>query len=123
MAEEIVDHLAANAGDINFWGSVYSSYFAIPHLKRSKGKIIVIALCASWLPAPRMSFYNASKAALVSTYETLRIELGPPIGITIVNPGLIESEKTGGKFLNQQGQLAVDEEMRDVRFYWHFTCT
>ncbi|KAF2302676.1 hypothetical protein GH714_000712 [Hevea brasiliensis] len=49
----------------------------------------------------------ASKAALVSTYETLRIELGPPIGITIVNPGLIESEMTGGKFLNQQGQLAV----------------
>lgn len=49
-------------------------------------------------------------------YETLRIELGPEIGITIVTPGLIKSEMTGGKFLNQLGQLAVDEEIRDVSF-------
>ncbi|KDP22587.1 hypothetical protein JCGZ_26418 [Jatropha curcas] len=138
--KHFVDHLVANAGvtpvsmfedvpditnftptmDINFWGSVYSSHFAIPHLKRTKGKIIVIASCASWLPTPRMSFYNASKAALVSMYETLRIELAPEIGITIVTPGLIESEMTGGKFLNQQGQLEADQEMRDVGLYEHY---
>ncbi|CAI0548107.1 unnamed protein product [Linum tenue] len=47
-------------------------------------------------------------------YETLRVELGTEIGITIVTPGLIESEMTGGKFLNQQGRLGMDKEMRDV---------
>ncbi|KAJ6749731.1 hypothetical protein OIU85_000372 [Salix viminalis] len=40
------------------------------------------------------TFYNASKAALVSFYETLRVECGSHIGITIVLPGLIESEIT-----------------------------
>ncbi|EEF51744.1 Glucose 1-dehydrogenase, putative [Ricinus communis] len=56
----------------------------------------------------------ASKAAMVSMFESLRIELGSEIGITIVNPGLIESEMTEGKCLNQHGRLKVDKEMRDV---------
>ncbi|CAN1318187.1 11-beta-hydroxysteroid dehydrogenase A [Linum perenne] len=95
MFEDIPDITnLAPAMDINFWGSVYTSYFAIPHLKQSHGKIIVVASVASWLPAPRMSFYNASKAALVAMYETLRVELGTQVGITIVTPGLIESEMT-----------------------------
>ncbi|KMS97505.1 hypothetical protein BVRB_5g126480 isoform B [Beta vulgaris subsp. vulgaris] len=70
-----VDHLVNNAGitsismladyeditiprsimDINFWGSVYITQFAIPHLKRTGGKIIVMSSSASWLPTPRMS--------------------------------------------------------------------
>ncbi|KAK9190736.1 hypothetical protein WN943_019346 [Citrus x changshan-huyou] len=130
-----LDHLVTNAGvvpmclfedytditkpapamDINFWGSAYGTYFAIPYLKQTKGKIIVVASAAGWLPPPRMSFYNASKAAKIALYETLRIEFGGDIGITIVTPGLIESEITGGKFLNKNGKLEVDQEIRDVQ--------
>jgi len=33
----------------------------------------------------------------------LRIEFGPDIGVTIVTPGLIDSEMTQGKFLPQVG--------------------
>ncbi|KAK6250284.1 hypothetical protein SCA6_004289 [Theobroma cacao] len=43
---------ASPAMDINFWGSVYSTYFAQRHLKKRKGKIIVIASRAAWLFAP-----------------------------------------------------------------------
>ncbi|XWS51450.1 hypothetical protein CRYUN_Cryun12cG0177300 [Craigia yunnanensis] len=131
-----LDHLVTNAGvtpvclfedydditkgspamDINFWGSVYSTYFAHRHLKKSKGNIIVMASSTAWLFAPRMGFYNASKAALVSFYETLRTEFGIQIGITIVSPGLIKTEMTEGKFLSKEGRLEVDREMRDVSF-------
>jgi NAD(P)-dependent dehydrogenase (short-subunit alcohol dehydrogenase family) len=45
--------------DIKFWGSVYTTHFAVPHLRESRGKIIVLA-SSSWLPKPRMSFYNVS---------------------------------------------------------------
>ncbi|KAF8005830.1 hypothetical protein BT93_K0189 [Corymbia citriodora subsp. variegata] len=130
-----LDHLVTNAGispmcmfedcsditklapamDINFWGSVYSSNFALPYLKRSRGKIVVIASAAGWLPTPRMSFYNASKAALISFYETLRTELGSEITITIVTPGLVESEMTQGKFLSKDGRMVLDPQMRDVQ--------
>ncbi|KAL2482699.1 11-beta-hydroxysteroid dehydrogenase 1A [Forsythia ovata] len=100
--------------DINFWGYVYVTYFAASHLRKTKGKIIVIASSASWLNAPRLSFYSASKAAVISFYETLRVEFASEIGITIVTPGLIESEMTKGKFLTKEGTMVVDQEMRDV---------
>ncbi|RYR66476.1 hypothetical protein Ahy_A03g012467 isoform B [Arachis hypogaea] len=104
----------APAMDINLWGSAYATYFSIPHLRKSRGKIIAIASSAGWLPTPRMIFYNASKAAVISLYESLRTELGKDIGITIVTPGLVESEMTQGKFLSKDGQMVLDQEMRDV---------
>ncbi|KAG6744797.1 11-beta-hydroxysteroid dehydrogenase-like 4A [Populus alba x Populus x berolinensis] len=109
-----LDHLVNNAGisqaeyfedctevsdlthimDINFWGSIFCSRFAIPHLRRSKGKIVVISSVAPWSLTPKLSVYNASKAALISFYGTLRVEIGSHIGITIVMPGLIDTEMT-----------------------------
>ncbi|XP_057972543.1 11-beta-hydroxysteroid dehydrogenase A-like [Malania oleifera] len=129
-----LDHLVNNAGvisvcmfeestdlrdlrpvlDINFWGSVYMTRFAIPHLRESKGKIIAVASTAAWLPTPRMSIYNASKAALMSLYETLRVEFGSDVGITIVTPGFVESEMTQGKFLCKDGKMEVNPELRDA---------
>ncbi|CAN4103494.1 unnamed protein product [Withania somnifera] len=115
MFEDLVEVTnAAPSMDINFWGAVYSTHFAIPHLKETKGKIIAITSSAGYLPAARISFYNASKAALISFFETLRVELGTQIGITIVTPALTESEMTKGKFLTTEGKLEVDQVMRDV---------
>ncbi|KAK4594235.1 hypothetical protein RGQ29_018068 [Quercus rubra] len=85
--------------DINFWGSVYSTHYAVPYLRKSKGEIVVIASTGAWLSTPKFSFYNASKAALISFFETLRTEFGLDIGITIVNPGVIESEMTQSDYL------------------------
>ncbi|XP_035830381.1 11-beta-hydroxysteroid dehydrogenase-like 4A isoform X2 [Helianthus annuus] len=71
-----LDHLVCNAGigplysinndatkftpvmDINFWGSVYPTHFAIPHLMKTNGKIVVNASCAGVLNPPRGGFYN-----------------------------------------------------------------
>ncbi|XAR67876.1 11-beta-hydroxysteroid dehydrogenase [Bertholletia excelsa] len=130
-----LDHLVNNAGihhasmleelddvtnlrpvmDINFWGSVYTTRFAVPHLRNSGGKIIVMSSSNSWLPLPRSSVYNASKAAMTALFETLRIELGQDIHITLVTPGFIESELTHGKYLRKDGKLVLDEDMRDVQ--------
>ncbi|XVF49578.1 hypothetical protein PTKIN_Ptkin04bG0023700 [Pterospermum kingtungense] len=80
--------------DINFWGSVYGTHFAIPHLRKNRGKIIVMSSCAGLLNPPKACFYGASKAAQIGFYESLRSELGHEIGITIVTPGYVESEMT-----------------------------
>ncbi|GMN56590.1 hypothetical protein TIFTF001_025708 [Ficus carica] len=103
----------SQAMDINFWGSVYSTYFAIPYLKRTGGRIVAISSAASWLPVPRLGLYSASKAAVTSFFETLRVEIGRDVGITIVTPGLTESEMTQGKFLTERGTLELDQELRD----------
>ncbi|KDP22588.1 hypothetical protein JCGZ_26419 [Jatropha curcas] len=129
-----LDHLVNNAGiaprsmledcydfssfvpvmDVNFWGSVRCSQLAVPYLRKNRGKIVVIASIAPWLSTPKLSFYNASKAALISFYETMRIECGSHIGITIVIPGLIESEITTPDFLSEFGAESAAVESTQV---------
>ena len=55
-------------------------------------------------------------------FETLRIEFGPDIHITLVTPGFLESELTQGKYIAKDGKLVLDQEMRDVSIYFH-KCT
>ncbi|XP_062204594.1 11-beta-hydroxysteroid dehydrogenase 1A-like isoform X2 [Phragmites australis] len=130
-----LDHLVCNAGiasvgafeeipdvrnyssqlDVNFWGSVQTTFAALPHLRQSRGRIVVTASATGWNPVPRMSFYNAANAALINFFETLRTELGSEVGITIVTPGWIESEMSKGKFLKEHGEVEVDQEMRDAQ--------
>ncbi|KAI5067943.1 hypothetical protein GOP47_0016288 [Adiantum capillus-veneris] len=115
LVEEVQDSGPLNQiMDIDFWGYVYPTFYGLPHLKRSRGKIVVNASVISWLPYPRMAAYNAAKAAVFNFFETLRIELGSSIsGITIVTPGWIESEMTMGKFINTRGEIEVSEAQRD----------
>ncbi|KAJ3697263.1 hypothetical protein LUZ61_000968 [Rhynchospora tenuis] len=129
-----LDHLVNNAGiesvglveeitdmtnykvlmDVNFWGSVYPTYFAIPHLKASKGRVVVMSSMAGYTFVPRMAFYSASKGALISFYDTLRMEFGSEIAISIIAPGVIESEMTKGKVFTTKGKMEVDQELRDA---------
>jgi len=46
--------------DTNFWGAVHGTQYAIPHLKNSKGRIIVVASGCGWFPLPRLSIYNVN---------------------------------------------------------------
>ena len=47
--------------DVDFWGYIYPTFYALPHLKRTHGKIIVNASVTAWQPYPRMSIYNVCK--------------------------------------------------------------
>ncbi|CAN6842919.1 unnamed protein product [Brassica oleracea] len=115
LFEDIDDlSMAMPAMDINFWGSVYCTFFASSYLKKSRGKIVVIASGCGYIASPRLSFYCASKAAVIAFYETLRIEFGSKVGVTIVAPGVVDSEMTQGKFMTKNGQFIVDKELRDV---------
>ncbi|KAF5179758.1 11-beta-hydroxysteroid dehydrogenase 1B [Thalictrum thalictroides] len=100
---------ASSVMDVNFWGSVYPTQFALPHLKKSKGKILVVGSASAWSYGPYISIYSASKAALENFYETLRVELGSSVKITIASPGLIESEITQGKHTTADGTVQVDK--------------
>ncbi|XP_047314635.1 11-beta-hydroxysteroid dehydrogenase-like 2 [Impatiens glandulifera] len=97
--DDVENHPIMN---INFWGSVYITRFAIPYLRKSKGKIVVIASLAGCYPTPTLSIYTASKAAMIGFYEALRMEIGSEIGITIVAPGLVDSEITQSSQFNNK---------------------
>lgn len=51
---------------------------------------------------------QASEAAVLNFFETLRVELRDEVGITIATSGWIVSEMTGGKQLSKEGTVEVD---------------
>ncbi|GMH00696.1 hypothetical protein Nepgr_002535 [Nepenthes gracilis] len=118
-----VDHLvnATSLGhtfsfeeDINFWGNIYPTYVALPHLRQTRGRIIVNASVDNWLPLSRMSLHSAAKAALINFYDTLRIELRDDVGVTIATHGWIGAEITRGKFMLDEGAEMQWREEREV---------
>jgi short-subunit dehydrogenase len=78
---------------VNYLGSVYCTYFALPHLKRSRGQIVAVASLAGKTGVPLRSGYAASKHAVVGFFDSLRIELaGSGVGISVVYPDFVRTE-------------------------------
>lgn len=67
---------------VNFWGSVYCIFQALPYLRETKGRIVELISGAGMLPAPGASGYSAAKHALAAFVGALRIELKDS-GVTV----------------------------------------
>ncbi|CAI5473417.1 unnamed protein product [Closterium sp. Yama58-4] len=101
--------------DVDFFGSMWITLHALPFLRRARGQILVNASIGAFLPMPRFSIYNASKAGLTQFFDTLRAEpVGADVGITIGFPGATASELAAGKVLDEQGRMVVDQDRRDA---------
>lgn len=61
--------------DINFWGTVYMSKYALPSILKSKGIIIGVSSIAGYRGLPARTGYSASKFAMQGFLESLRTEL------------------------------------------------
>ncbi len=74
--------------DVNFMGTLYGCHEFIPRMrKQGWGHVLNIASVAGIISLADMSPYNATKAAVISLSETLRMELGPDnIGVTVACP-------------------------------------
>jgi short-subunit dehydrogenase len=60
--------------DVNFWGTVYCTKYALPHILKSKGSVVGISSIAGFNGLPGRTGYSASKFAIQGFLETLRIE-------------------------------------------------
>ncbi|MBN1266286.1 MAG: SDR family oxidoreductase [Anaerolineales bacterium] len=75
---------------VNYLGSLYCTYHALPALKQSRGRIVAIASAAGKLGVPTRSGYSASKQAMAGFFDALRIELtGAGVSVTIIYPGFV----------------------------------
>eukprot|EP00898_Chlorokybus_atmophyticus_P005541 jgi/Chlat1/5989/Chrsp4S06303 len=104
--------------DVDVWGTIYPTYYALDELKKAKGHIVVTGSVASFTAFPKMSLYNGAKAAVYNFFDTLRVELNDSVGITLVCPGFVKSEMTGGKtFLTPEGRQMNDPDHIMVIFH------
>ncbi len=80
--------------DTNFWGVVYGSLAAIPHLAKSRGALINIGSEVSDAYVPLLGMYTASKHAVKGFTDTLRLELELdeiPISVTLIQPTAVDT--------------------------------
>ena len=78
--------------DINFWGTVYCTKYALDTIIERKGTIVGIASIAGHRGLPGRSGYSASKAAVIRWMETLRTELlDTGVNVMWVSPGFTAS--------------------------------
>ncbi len=100
--------------DINFWGAVYCTKFAFPHLLQSKGSIVGISSIAGKKGLPGRAGYSASKFALEGFLETIRTEnLKKDLHVLVACPGFTASnirQSALAKDGSQQGESPRDEK-------------
>jgi short-subunit dehydrogenase len=78
--------------DINFWGTVYCTKYALPYLLNQKGSVIGVSSVAGFKGLPGRTGYSASKFAMEGFFESLRIEnLKTGLHVGVICPGYTAS--------------------------------
>lgn len=125
---------AGEAGDvisINVLGVVNSVAAVLPHmLERGAGHLVAISSLASYRGMPKSGAYSASKAAVSTFFESLRVDLRKSrVDVTVIHPGFIRTPMTANRkkklpFLLEPGDAAcriikaVERRARTYAFPW-----
>jgi len=100
--------------DVNFWGTVYCTKYALPEILKTKGTIVGVSSIAGYKGLPGRTGYSASKFAMNGFLDALRVEtLKTGVNILTACPGFTASNirntalDKGGA---QQGESTLHEE-------------
>jgi short-subunit dehydrogenase len=79
--------------DVNFWGTVYCTKYALPYIVANRGSVVGVSSTAGFHGLPGRTGYSASKFAIHGFLETVRIEyLKEKLHVMIIAPGFTASE-------------------------------
>ena len=99
--------------DVNFFGGVYCTHYALPYLKETRGRIVVLGSLTALFGVPTRTGYAASKHAVKGFFDSLRIELaGIGVTVTISYPDFVATEarkRTLGVDGQPIGESPLDE--------------
>ena len=92
--QEVSDDDSRRLFETNFWGVVYGSLIALPHLKQSYGTLINLGSEVSDAVIPLQGMYSASKHAVKGFNDALRVELEvekAPVAIVLIQPTAVNT--------------------------------
>jgi len=99
--------------DVNFWGTVYCTKYALPHILKNEGSVVGVISIAGFKGLPARTGYSASKFAIYGFLDTLRIEhLKDNLHVMIFAPGFTASNIRESALIadgSQQGSTPRDE--------------
>lgn len=125
LMEAVLDfemQVAEEMFKVNVLGLMYmTKYTALKMAQRKRGCLINIASSAGKIATPKAAIYAATKAAVISYSNALRLEV-KPLGISVltVNPGPIRTEffefaDKSGKYLERVGDFVLNPEIVATR--------
>lgn len=86
-------HLFKHTLDVNFYGAVYCTYYALPYLKKSHGRVVAVSSVGGKSAIPYNTPYCSSKYAMHGFYDSLRMELVQHgVSCTVVCPWWVVTE-------------------------------
>lgn len=93
LVEEVDTQVLRKVMDVNFWGTVYCTKYALPHLLKAEGSVVGVSSIAGKKGLPGRAGYSASKFAMEGFLESLRIENRKKnLHVLIACPGFTASE-------------------------------
>lgn len=111
--EEVELDVLRRLMDVNFWGTVYCSKYALPHLLATKGSLVGIISIAGYMGLPGRTGYSASKYAVRGFLDTVRVEnLKRGLHVLVAAPGFTASNVRNVALVSdgsQQGSTPRDE--------------
>ncbi|RME24842.1 MAG: SDR family NAD(P)-dependent oxidoreductase [Deltaproteobacteria bacterium] len=103
--------------DVNVLGVVRTARHAIPELRRTRGRLVLMGSVIVYAGVPGNAAYTASKAAVNAIGATLSAELAPDgVSCTTINPGFVASEI--GQVDNQGVYHPDRRDPRPARLIW-----
>ena len=79
--------------DVNFYGAVYCTYYALPYLKKTHGRVVTVSSVGGKSAIPYNTPYCSSKYAMHGFYDSLRMELVQHgVSCTVVCPWWVVTE-------------------------------
>lgn len=102
---------------VNFLGAMYCTYYALPYLKQSQGRIANISSMADKIITPGSTGYVASKHAMEAFFESLRPELEDSgVSITMLYLGFVDTG-FAGRMLDANGQASsgISQQLQSTK--------
>ncbi len=102
-----------NLMDVNFWGTVYCTKYALPEILKTTGSIVSVSSIAGYRGLPGRTGYSSSKFAMNGFMECLRTELlKTGVHVMVACPGFTTSNIRVAA-LSQDGQAHGETSMEE----------
>jgi short-subunit dehydrogenase len=101
---------------INVLGAANSVAAVLPEMiERKQGRLVAISSLAAYRGVAKSAAYCASKAAMSSYFESLRIDLRHSgVGVTTIYPGFIKTDLTAGRAAKMPYLMELDYAVKKI---------
>ena len=100
--------------EVNFWGTVYCTHYALPYILKNKGSVVGVSSIAGFKGLPARVGYSASKFAMHGFLDVLRTEnIKTGLHVMLIAPGFTTSNIRNTALIadgTQQGESPRAEE-------------